>query len=204
MLDEDNRLAILRSYNILKHGNLASYDKLLELAMCMTGATMGAICLLEANTLVHKSVKDIPVSEMESIYPLSRLVLESTDRNQLVHVRDPDQIREICSKEELIHKNSSLVSILDDFIGIPLHAHVDDAILGTLCLMNSDNLVLTDRQVNSLICLGEQIVTHFDLHRAILEIDNQRQEIDRLKAKKVDLLEQAKSIASECALNPKN
>ncbi|GHE35823.1 PAS domain S-box protein [Sphingobacterium griseoflavum] len=180
---EQQRLAALKSYNILDTEIESDYEELTELAAAICGTPIALISLVDENRQWFKSHKGIDAKETErSASFCAHAILNPTE---LMQVEDANQDPRFW--------NNPLVTgdpHISFYAGMPL---VDDDgfALGSLCVIDQQPRKLNDTQRNALQTLSKQVVNKLLLRKRLRELETANQNNIQLHEK---------SLASEHSL----
>ena len=133
--NEQRRLAALKSLGLLDTDPEAEYDAITDLVTAVTGASMAAISLVDADRQWFKSAINLPASETPR------------DIAFCDHAIRQDEIYEICdAREHPLFADNPLVTgepFIRGYAGVPLRLRSGEKI-GTLCAIHDAPLVLDD------------------------------------------------------------
>lgn len=172
--DEAKRLEALRSYQILDSLPEEAFDNLTKLASEIADMPVAMVNLIDENRQWTKSM--IGISEELREAPRKQTVCQYT-------IKGPG-VTEICNLKE-DYRTSHLPSVnveggLRYYFGVPLITKNKYAI-GTLCVLDYEEKKLSDAQIDQLIILANEVMTHLELHK-------QNKELQKLNEYKVQLM----------------
>ena len=174
--NEAERLAALRSYDVLDTGAEAAYDDLVALASHICGTPIALVSLVAADRQWFKARQGLDVAETSRDLAFCAYAVLGSD---LMIVPDATQDPRFSS--------NPLVTGAPDirfYAGAPL-ATEDGYTLGTLCVIDRVPRTLTPEQQRALIALGRQAVAQLELRRNLKRLRDayeRLQELDRLKS----------------------
>lgn len=176
---ENDRLNVLREYEILYSNQDASFDELTALASEICEVPVSLISFLDADIQWIKSSHGIDLKESSrDVAFCSHAILNPTE------IFEIDDSR----KDERFHDNPFVTSTdtkLVFYAGVPL---LDDSglPLGTLCVIDHQPKKLSEFQKNALKALSKQVVKLAELHKKNLEIAKYANENERLLERKIN------------------
>ncbi|WP_207539268.1 GGDEF domain-containing protein [Sabulicella rubraurantiaca] len=159
---EQERLAALRSYDILDTGADTALDNLVKFAARLTGTPISAVSLVAEERQWFKAQVGLPVSE--------------TPREQsfCAHaILEPGQplIVEDATRDERFADNPLVTGEMGIrfYAGVPL-VNPEGHALGALCVIDREARSLSADQKEALVRLAETVGTTLELHRAMRRI----------------------------------
>jgi diguanylate cyclase (GGDEF)-like protein len=195
-LDEDARLAVLRSYEILDTGNEQAFDDLVEIAVSVCNTPMGSVSLIDADRQWFKARIGLADSE--------------TPRDQAfcAHaILDPDRMLVVNdAHDDARFRDNPLVTgdpNIRFYAGAPLLAATGEA-LGTFCVIDREPRSLEPHQERALQALSRQASALLELRRVGRALKHQLHEREwyeqqlqhyqhELETQNADLSEQART-----------
>ena len=174
--NEAERVAALRSYDVLDTGAEAAYEDLVALASHICGAPIALLSLVDADRQWFKARQGLDVAETSRDLAFCAYAILGSD---LMIVPDASQ--------DPRFSGNPLVTGAPDirfYAGAPL-ATPDGYALGTLCVIDRVPRTLTPEQQRALAALGRQAVAQLELRRNIKSLRDayeRLQELDRLKS----------------------
>jgi signal transduction histidine kinase len=168
-LNEEERLAALRSYNILDTAEEKDFDELTELASAICQSPIALISLVDAERQWFKSHTGLSATEtpVEQSF-CAHAIVSYND----IMVVDDARTDERFADNPLVTADPKIVF----YAGVPL-INEDGFALGTLCVIDRDKKQLTDAQTNALKILAKQVVDKLELRRKILDLQTTNQEL---------------------------
>ena len=167
--DEEQRLAVLRNYEILDTPPEAVFDHLAWLASYICGTPMALVNLVDEHRQWFKARVGFPTAES----PRSEAICAYA-------ILNPQQVLEITdtSKDDRFADMPAIAGhpFVRFYAGAPLVSASGHAV-GTLCVMDSVPKTLTDDQRQALIILAAQAVSQFELRRRLRDIEDQRAQL---------------------------
>jgi len=172
--DETRRLEDLQSYQILDSLPEKAFDNLTKLASEIADTPIAMINLIDEKRQWTKSMVGIPEELREA--PREVSVCQFT-------IKEPD-VTEICNLKE-DYRTSQLPSVNSEgglryYFGVPLITKNRYAI-GTLCVLDYQETKLSDKQIEQLKIIANEVMTHLELHK-------QNQELQKLNEYKLQLM----------------
>ncbi|MBZ9650578.1 sensor histidine kinase [Psychroflexus montanilacus] len=153
---ESQRLAALRSLDILDTLPEQEYDQITKLVASICDTPVALISLLDEDRQWFKSKVGIDHCETEKKYSFCNFAIHSDD--DIMEVSD--------AREDERFKNNPLVEGDDQVIfyaGVPLRDK-DGYALGTLCVIDHQPRTLSKKQKEGLFFLANQVIKLFELH----------------------------------------
>ena len=167
--NEEERLAALRSYNILDSAEEKDFDELTELASAICQTPIALISLVDAERQWFKSRTGLPATEtpIEQSF-CAHAIIAYND----VMIVDDAREDERFSDNPLVTGGPKIVF----YAGVPL-INEDGFALGTLCVIDRDRKHLTDVQTNALKILAKQVVDKLELRRKMFDLQTTNQQL---------------------------
>lgn len=172
--DEAMRLEELRSYRILDSLPEEAFDNLTKLASEIANMPIAMINLIDDNRQWTKSMvgfpdecKETPRDETVCQYTIKQS--GTTEINNLEHDFRTSRLPSVSKKGGLRY-----------YFGVPLITKNKYAI-GTLCVLDYRENKLSDKQIDQLKVLANEVMTHLELHK-------QNRELQKLNEYKVQLM----------------
>ena len=157
--NEAERLAALRSYDVLDTACEAAFDNIAELAAQLTGSPMSLVSLVDADRQWFKARVGLDVAE--------------TPRNQAfcAHaILEPGMalVVEDAATDPRFADNPLVTGALNlrFYAGVPL-INAEGAALGTLCVLDQQPRQMSEAQRKILHRLAETVMTTLELRRAM-------------------------------------
>lgn len=169
--NEDERLSELYSYQIIGALENEDYDFLTQMAAEICGTKISLISLITEDKqwfLSHHGMK-----ERETARELAFCAHAINQPNQIYIVED-------ATKNELFSDNPFVTGSpnITFYAGMPLVT--DNGFpLGTLCVIDDKAQELTQKQINSLKLLANQVIKLLELHKKSILLTNQNNELQK-------------------------
>ena len=172
--NESQRLAALRSLNILDTAPEIAYDEIAELAAQICGCPVGYISFIDDHRRWLKAKYGLPLNIFEA--PREAAVCSTTICGTEVLVV-PDMTRD--------RRFDHSPMVVGDphcrfYCGMPLITDEGYA-LGTLCVMDFEPRQLSFEQMESLRRLSRQVLTQLELRRRLIEHDQTIKDLDQAR-----------------------
>lgn len=189
---EAERLALLKSYDILDTPSEQDYENLVLLASEICGTPISAITLIDEDRQWFKAYHGVDVRETDRKYSFCGHAINFTD-NVFV-VKD-------ARKDERFYDNPMVV---DDphvvfYAGVPLRGP-DGLPLGTLCVLDRQPKTLTESQIKALRVLSDQVKNLLDLRKKTRELEKANERLEHANRE----LDSFASIAAHDLKSPLN
>lgn len=168
--NESQRLAALRTYEILDTVTEQDYDELTELASVICDTPISLITFVDKDRQWFKSRKGLDVQQTNrSSSFCAHAILEPTDLFLVEDAREDERFKE----NPLVLGDPHIAF----YAGIPL---VDDLgyALGTLCVIDKKPKTLSSVQQKALKTLAKQVVTKLILRRKVKDLEKARLAIE--------------------------
>ncbi|MDO7172822.1 sensor histidine kinase [Mariniflexile sp. AS56] len=153
-LNESKRLDAVKSYNLLDTLPESDYDNITKLVASICDVPISLISLLDTNRNFLKSHHGFALNES----PRDISFCGHTILND-----DPIFIVEDATKDERFHDNPIIKAYNVTFYAGVTLINPQGFPLGTLCVYDNNPRKLTEKQKDSLIILGKQVVNLFEL-----------------------------------------
>ena len=157
---EEQRLRILKSYDLLDTKPEVEFDNITFLASTLCNTPISTITLIDANRQWFKSKIGLTHSESPKEYSFCSLAIEKSNKTIVIEKVMEDQD----------FKKVGLINGLTNegfYAGVPIKDKDTGVILGTLCVIDSVNKTLTEKQITSLEILAEQTSKLFQVRKKI-------------------------------------
>lgn len=169
--DEQDRLAALRSYEILDTAPEQAFDDLTRLASRLCGTPVALVSLVDAERQWFKSRVGLEACETpRSVAFCSHAILNPSET---MVVED--------ARTDLRFADNPLISgptLVIFYAGVPL-VDRDGQALGTLCVVDHKPRTLDEQTLDSLRLLARQVVTQLELRRTCMNLAMAGQELAR-------------------------
>jgi signal transduction histidine kinase len=172
-LDEEKRLQILKSFNVLDSLAEEEYDSITKIAAQICNTPIALVSLVDSNRQWFKSKYGLSANETSRDYAFCAHSILEPDRLFIV----PDATKDPRFKDNPLTTNSPNVIF---YAGAPLKTKEGYA-LGTLCVIdNKPRESLSEGQKISLIALAQQVVSQLELRKRNTILIETNKEIKRL------------------------
>jgi len=171
-VQETERLAALRQYQILDTEPEPAFDDLTELAAQICGTPMAVISLVDAERLWFKSKVGLEFTEVPR---------ECSFCVQTIEQSEPLIVPDALADERFAQ--SPLVTSpphLRFYAGVCLRTPQGQG-LGSLCVLDQQPNSLNQKQIKALQALGRQVVTQLELRRHITDLASTATECQRME-----------------------
>jgi adenylate cyclase len=172
--NETERLAALRTYEILDSAPEAAYDELTELAAHICQTPVAAIGLTDEKRDWKKSKYGLPPNFRELPRELS-ICSQTICGNDLLHIPDLSRAQEYSD-----HPMVAGEPYVRFYCGMPL-INPEGYALGTICVIDFQPRDLTFEQGEALRRLSHQAVGQLELRRSLLELDRRMHDLERAR-----------------------
>jgi class 3 adenylate cyclase len=172
--NESQRLAALRSLNILDTAPEIAYDEIAELAAQICGCPVGYISFIDDHRRWLKAKYGLPLNMFEA--PRETAVCSTTIcGTEMLVVRDMTQDRRFDRCPMVVGDSHCRF-----YCGMPLITDEGYA-LGALCVMDFQPRQLSFEQMEALRRLSRQVMTQLELRRQLIEHDQTIKELDQAR-----------------------
>jgi PAS domain S-box-containing protein len=163
-LHDPDRLAALRSTNLLDSGTEEAFDRLTRLASKFLRAPVSLVTLVAEDRQFFKSAVGLPEPwasrrEMPLEYSYCRHALASAEPLRIEDAREDPRVRE----SPAVTENRSIA-----YAGVPLTTR-EGQVLGTLCVVDQEPRAWTDEEVAVLKDLAASVMAEIDLRQEIAD-----------------------------------
>ncbi len=166
--NEEDRLAALKSYNILDTGEEEDFDQLTTLASAICQTPIALISLIDDKRQWFKSHPGVPITETpKEISFCAHAIAE----HEIMVINDATQDERFAANP-LVTGDTKVIF----YAGVPL-VNEDGFALGTLCVIDHEQKELTDMQTASLKILARQVVDKLELRRKMVKLEKANQEL---------------------------
>lgn len=169
--EEAARLEALRNYQILDTPSETAFDDLVRLAAYICGTPISLVSLLDAERQWFKARVGLDV--------------QSTPRHLAFcqHAILSDQVYEVedASQDPLFQQNDLVTGEpnIRFYAGAPLITP-DGQALGTICTIDTVPRRLTEEQRDALRILAREVVSHLELRRARIQLEEEKHKLEGL------------------------
>ncbi|UYZ57803.1 GAF domain-containing DNA-binding protein [Hymenobacter latericus] len=171
MFGEEDRLEALRAYRILDTSPEEDFDALTRLAAYICGTPISLVSLIDSDRQWFKSSFGLGVSETPRAYSFCQYAMVSDGVYEVENAAD-----------DPLFRNNPLVTSdpnIRFYAGAPLVAPTGQP-LGALCAIDTQPRHLTDEQRDALKTLAREVVSHLELRRARLQLEQERAKLEGL------------------------
>jgi K+-sensing histidine kinase KdpD len=168
--NEQNRLAVLREYNILDTGFEKEFEDLTILANEICQTPFALISFIDEKRQWFKAGTGFPFSEL----PRNISICANTINSPSVPLIFSDLRKDKHFRDHPLVKAEPFVVF---YAGVPL-TNREGYTLGTICVMDTRTRTLTDAQIGSLQILSGQVMNLLELRKARIEGELIRQELE--------------------------
>jgi signal transduction histidine kinase len=169
LINEEERVAALRSYNILDTAEENDFDELTTLASAICQTPIALISLVDDKRQWFKSHKGVSATETSKEHSFCTHAIASFEDIMIVDDATAD---ERFSDNPLVTGSTNIVF----YAGVPL-INEDGFALGSLCVIDHHKKHLTDDQTNALKIIARQVVTKLELRRKAIVLEKANQEL---------------------------
>jgi signal transduction histidine kinase len=157
LANEDDRLAALKSYNILDTAEEQDFDELTTLASTICQTPIALISLVDDTRQWFKSRKGLAAVETPKEQSFCAHAIAADDEIMIIDDARTDQR---FSANPLVTGDLHIVF----YAGVPL-VNEDGYALGSLCVIDHEQKNLSENQISALKILGRQAVAKLELRR---------------------------------------
>ncbi|HEX7667462.1 MAG TPA: GAF domain-containing protein, partial [Polyangiaceae bacterium] len=167
---ERERIAALRSYEVLDTPPAPTFDDLVQLASDICGVPIALVSLVDEDRQWFKAKVGLTVNETKRNVAFCTYTIEQDD---VFTVKD-------ATHDPRFALNPLVLSDphIRFYAGAPLRTQNGYA-LGSLCVIDRVPRELTALQQNALVILARQVTAQLELHRAALELARREADISR-------------------------
>lgn len=153
---EEDRLEALYQYNILDSEYEEAYDKIVEIAVFISGTTISLITILDTNRHWVKAKIGLGLDELPTDALYFLIQVQNEEFNEVTDALNDDR-----------YNTNSLVTghpYIRFYAGVQLKT-MDGHNLGTICIMDKKPGKLTGEQIKHLKTLAHQVVVQMELKK---------------------------------------
>jgi len=167
--NEADRLAALQSYHILDTAEEADFDELTALASTICQTPIALISLVDAERQWFKAHTGLNARETPKEQSFCAHAIASFDDIMIV---DDARKDERFADNPLVTGDPKIVF----YAGVPL-INEDGYALGSLCVIDRQQKVLSNEQIQALKILAKQVIDKLELRRKILALETANHEL---------------------------
>jgi GAF domain-containing protein len=171
---DTRRLEAVRESGLVQTGPEDEFDRFVELAWKITGATWSCISLVDAETVDCKSSVGLPEG-----MPLPLRVLDTFCR-YVVGSGSPFIVDDAAHDSRVFDDPTVVAFEIGAWAGYPI-TDPDGYILGTLCVMDSQPRVWGEVDILVLATLARAVSTEIALRKSHVALRNARLELEELR-----------------------
>lgn len=172
-----DRLRALRASGLVGTGPEEAFDRVVELAVKLTGAKCSCISLVDDETVTCKSSIGLPEG-----FPLRLRVIDTFCR-YVVGSSRPFIVDDAAEDFRVSEDPSTSLFRIGAWAGYPV-TDPDGYILGTLCVIDTRPHVWSDIDILVLATLAMAVSTEIALHKSLEDLVNVRRDLDELRRTK--------------------
>ena len=167
--NEDDRLAALRSYNILDTAEELDFDELTTLASAICQTPIALVSLVDDKRQWFKSHLGLGISETPREQSFCAHAISSPDEIMIV---DDARTDARFASNPLVTGDLNIVF----YAGVPL-INEDGFALGSLCVIDHHQKKLSEGQISALKILAKQVITKLEARRKVIVLERLNQEV---------------------------
>lgn len=159
LINEHDRIASLKSYDILDSLSESDYDEITELASQICGTKVSLISLLDDKRQWFKSAHGLDIRETPKEYAFcSHTILNPAE----ILIVPDSRLDNRFSNNPLVTNEPHVIF----YAGMPL-VNKDGFPMGSLCVLDSSPKNLSLEQIHALKILAKQVVRLFEIRKTI-------------------------------------
>ncbi|MBD2770081.1 GAF domain-containing DNA-binding protein [Hymenobacter sp. BT664] len=167
--NEEERLEVLQSYNILDTDPEQVFNDLAQLAAIVCDTPMALLCLVDGERQWFKAQVGLEVTQGSREYAFCQYAMQAPDVYEVADATVDARFAE----HPLVTGDSNIRF----YAGAPLVAH-EGKPLGVLCALDTVPRELTTDQREALRILARQVMAHLELRRTRLQLEDERQKLN--------------------------
>jgi signal transduction histidine kinase len=167
--NEDDRLAALKSYNILDTAEELDFDELTTLASAICQTPIALVSLVDDKRQWFKSHLGLAAKETPKEQSFCAHAIVGGDDIMIIEDARTDAR---FMANPLVTGDLSIVF----YAGVPL-VNEDGFALGSLCVIDHELKKLTDAQITALKILAKQVITKLEVRRKVIILERLNQEL---------------------------
>lgn len=166
---DEERLEVLRSYNILDTLEERDFDEITALAAAICGMPISLISIVDDKRQWFKSHQGIDITETPIEQSFCAHAIASGD--EIMIVDDAEQDRRF-AQNPLVTGYPNI----HFYAGVPL-INNEGVALGSLCVIDQEKKQLTDQQITTLKILARQVMDKLELRRKVILLEQANREL---------------------------
>ena len=167
--NEEDRLAALKSYNILDSAEEQDFDELTILASAVCQTPIALISLIDDKRQWFKSHPGVPQTETPKELAFCAHTIVSTNDIMVVNdARKDDRF----ANNPLVTGDTKVIF----YAGVPL-VNEDGFALGSLCVIDHQHKELTETQTAALKIIAKQVINKLELRRKAIVLEKINQDL---------------------------
>jgi diguanylate cyclase (GGDEF)-like protein len=160
--NEAERLAALKSYEVLDTTCEAAFDNIAQMAAQMTGCPISLVSLIDGERQWFKSKIGIETAQTPRDFAFCAHAIANPDETLIV----PDALEDSRFADNPLVQNGPAIRF---YAGVPL-VNPQGVALGTLCVIDQQPRELSPLQQQTLERLAESVMTTLELRRAMITV----------------------------------
>lgn len=171
-INEKERIAALKRYNILDTIPEKEYDEITKIASEICNTPIALVSLIDPTRQWFKSHHGLGASETPRDYAFCGHAINKSDELFII----PDATKDERFVDNPLTTGDPHVIF---YAGVPLNTK-DGHSLGTLCVIDNKPRTLTETQIKTLKALSNQVMNHLELRLKNIELTKSNEEVIRL------------------------